>query len=113
MGHHRGAASLESWVPKPSRVPGGVLNGEPSNSDYNALTHWATLPKSPPLVALTRALPLSIIMIVADKGYFFPRPSLIRKWQGPGKETDVDQNEKQSRQTIPTLLANPGLGDSK
>ena len=52
-------------------------------------------------------------MIVADKGYFFPRPSLIRKWQGPGKETDVDQNEKQSRQTIPTLLANPGLGDSK
>ena len=41
---------------------------------------------------LSRALPLSVIITVADKGSSC-KQSFIKKWQGPGNKTDFHQNK--------------------
>ena len=46
---------------------------------------------------LTRALSLSIITIVADKGSFSRDQACIKKRPGPGNDTDLHQNKKKSR----------------
>ena len=59
------------------------------------------LNRIPSLRWLTRALSLSIITIFADKSSSRDQ-AYIKKWEDPGKKTDLHQNKKKSRPINPT-----------